>query len=413
MTTQNWIGNAGAVAQITTLTPASPSAGDRFNLTCNGKTVSYLTAAGTVADVCNGLSAAISNAAFPEFKEFAATNPGSTIVLTGTKAGLPFTVSLSVTTSGSATFTQSTSTAATGPNDWANGANWSSGSVPVSSDDVYISTGAVPILYGLAQSSVTLASFNESQSFTGTIGLPTYNSSGYYEYRTKELQIGITTANIGQGSTGSGSGRVKIDVGSVACTLNVYNTGQTLDSGNPSFIWHGTSSSNVVNINKGSVGISFFPGNTAQIATLNLGYVSNQNSDVQLVCGVGASIATINQNGGIVTLNNGATTITINGGTLSVLGSAGVTSLNIEDGSVIYNSTGTLATAIVTESGSLDFSQDQRPKTVTNPIEVYGNSAKLNDPFQVVGALVVDLEQSDNLDNINLGTNIKLTRGTP
>jgi trimeric autotransporter adhesin len=413
MASQTWLGNAAPVAQVTVLTPATPSVNDTFTVTCNSKAVSYQTAVGTVADVCNGVANALANATFAEFKEFQATNTGTTIQLAGQTAGLPFTVSLGVTTSGSATFTQSTTTSATGPNDWANGANWSTGSAPATGDDVYFSTGTVPVLYNLAQSGVTLDSLNVAQSYTGTIGLPTYNTKAYREYRTMELQIGATTINIGTGSSGSGSGRVKLNTGSVAGTLNVYNTGQPLDVGNPSLVWHGTNSSNVVNLTKANIGIAFFPGDTASMTTLRTGYVSNKNSDVTLTVGAGASVSTLDMNGGTVTINNGATTATISAGTLTVLGSGGITTLTADGGSVVYNTTGTLGTAIVSESGSLDFSQDPRPKTVTNPVQLYGNNATLNDPNQVVGSLVVDLEQSDNLANIALGTNIKLTRSTP
>ncbi|HEX4069561.1 MAG TPA: hypothetical protein VHX68_00260 [Planctomycetaceae bacterium] len=413
MSTQNWLGNAAPVAQLTVLTPASPSANDTFTVTCNSKAVSYQTAAGTVADVCNGVANAIANSSFAEFKEFQATNTGSTIQLAGTTAGLPFTVSTSVTTSGSATFTQSTPTAATGPNDWSNAANWSAGSAPATGDNVYVATGTVPILYGLAQSGVTLSSLNVSQAYTGTIGLPTYNARGYREYRTMELQIGATTVNIGTGSSGSGSGRMKLNTGTATTTLNVLNTGQPLDVGNPAFIWHGSNSSNVANLVKTTMCIAFFPGDTAQLATLRIGFVSNPNSDVTLTTGVGLTLGTLDMNGGTVTLNNGATTATCSAGKLTVIGTGGVTTLTVDGGTVVYNSTGTLATAIVSEDGELDFSQDPQPKTVTNPIQVYGNAATLNDPNQVVGSLVVDMEQSNNIQNVNLGTNIKLTRGTP
>jgi hypothetical protein len=96
-----------------------------------------------------------------------------------------------------------------------------------------------------------------------------------------------------------------------------------------------------------------------------------------------------------------------------VLGTGGITTLTADGGSIVYNSTGTLGTAIVSENGALDFSHDPRPKTVTNPVQLYGDNATLNDPDQVVGSLVVDMEQSNNLTNIALGTNIKLTRSTP
>jgi hypothetical protein len=59
MSTQTWLGNAAPVAQVTVLTPASPNANDTFTVTCNSKAVSYQTAVGTVADVCNGVANAI------------------------------------------------------------------------------------------------------------------------------------------------------------------------------------------------------------------------------------------------------------------------------------------------------------------------------------------------------------------
>jgi trimeric autotransporter adhesin len=411
MATQVWLGNAAPVAQITTLTPATPSAGDTFTVTCNAKAISYVTAAGTVADVCNGLANALNNNVgnYAEFKEFTAQNTGTTITLTGDTAGLPFTVSLSVTTSGSATFGQSTGTAATGPNDWGNAANWSTGSVPVGSDDVFVNQGKVPILYGLDQHTVTLNSLNIYAAYTGTIGLPPTNPAGYAEYRTLELKISATTVNVGQGA-GTSSGRIKLNVGTVACTLNVYNTGQALDSGIPSLIWHGTSSSNVVNVNKGAVGIAFFPGEAGMISALNVGYVSNIAGDVQLICGSGCTITTVNQNGGNVTFYGGMTTLTLTAGTATTYGAGAVTTLNaLESGTVTWNSTGTIATAIVADKALLDFSKDQRAKTVTNPIQIYGGGS-LNDPFKVVGSLSVVLEKSQSLAGLSLGEGLTLAR---
>jgi hypothetical protein len=64
----------------------------------------------------------------------------------------------------------------------------------------------------------------------------------------------------------------------------------------------------------------------------------------------------------------------------------------------------------VYEPGTLDFSQDQRAKTVTNTIEVYGNGATLNDPFKVVGSLAVGLNAVTTLANMNIGENLTLTR---
>ena len=147
---------------------------------------------------------------------------------------------------------------------------------------------------------------------------------------------------------------MKLNTGTAATTLNVLNTGQPLDVGNPAFIWHGSNASNVANLVKTTMGIAFFPGDTAQLATLRIGFVSNPNSDVTLTAGVGLTLGTLDMNGGTVTLNNGATTATVSTGKLTVIGTGGVTTLTVDGGTVVYNSTGTLATAIVSEDGELD-----------------------------------------------------------
>jgi hypothetical protein len=413
--TQRWLGNAAPVTQVTTLTPASPSVNDTFTVTCNSKSISYQTAVGTVADVCNGLANAINNNVgnYAEFKEFTAqNNANTTIVLTGNTPGLPFTVSVSVTTSGSATFSQTATTAATGPNDFANGANWSTGSAPAGGDDVYFDAGSVPCLYGLSQASITLNSLSVYAAYTGTIGLPLYATAGYRQYRTLELTISATTVNIGQQVTpgvGAGSGRIKLNVGSNACTLNVFGTGQAADAGIPALLWRGTSSSNNVNINKGSVGLAFNPGDTATVATLNIGYVTNQQSDVQLVCGSGCTLTTVVKQGGTAVLNAGSTTVSNYAGTLTAQAGA-VTTLNCYGGTTVANTTGTITTINYYDNAILDFSQDQRPKTVTNTINVYSQSPQILDPFKVVSSLALSLNGTDDLSKLSVGEKLTLTR---
>jgi trimeric autotransporter adhesin len=414
MTTKTWTGNAAPVAQVTTLTPASPNANDTFTVTVNNKSVSYQTAAGTIADVCNGLATALANAPYSEFGEFTPQNAISAITLTGNTAGVPFTVSLSVQTSGGATFTQAATTACTGPNFWDNAANWSSDTIPANGDDVVFNSGNVACLYNISQPSITLNSLSVYQTYTGTIGLPLYNTKGYYEYRPTELAVSATSLNVGQfaGTSAQGSGRIKINVGTNICTLNVYNTGQPLDQGNPAFTWRGTNAGNVVNVNKGQVGIAFFPGNAATVDDLNVGYVSNVNGDVQLTAGALASVGTVTQNGGNVTFYGGMTSLLVTAGTCTVYGTGGAGSLAVnQSGSVTWNSTGTISgNPVVADKGVLDFSKDQQPKTVTNPIQKYGDSSQIIDPDQVVGSLVIVLEQSDDLSGLELGENLTLTR---
>ncbi len=411
MATQRWTGTAAAVSQVSRLTPANVEVADIFTVTCNGKTVSYTAALATVADVCNGLATALAASIQPEFKEFTATNQTTYIQLAGNVAGRPFTVSTSTTDGGGSntqTLTLSTPTACTGPNFFTDANNWLSGTAPVSNDDVYFDSGSVPLLYGLSQSAITLTSLNVYQSYSGTIGLPLYNAGGYREYRADELAISATTINIGQ-NAGNGSGRLKFNVGSVACTMNVYNAGQPLEQGIPAVIWRGTNAGNAVNINKGQVGLANFPGQVATIATLQIGYVSSITGDVNCYCGSGCTLTTIIKNGGVLSVNSAATTVTQNAGTLTIWGTGAVTTLNVYDGTCFYNTTGTLTTANVYDKAALDFSQDQKTKTVTT-INSFSNAPVINDPFEVVTSLVIVCKGANDLSKLNIGLKFSLTR---
>lgn len=62
--------------------------------------------------------------------------------------------------------------------------------------------------------------------------------------------------------------------------------------------------------------------------------------------------------------------------------------------------------------GRLDFARDPRPKTVSNPIELYGPLGLVNDPNQVVSNLRLDVNYGDG-DVPSLGVNYRLTRGAP
>ena len=65
---------------------------------------------------------------------------------------------------------------------------------------------------------------------------------------------------------------------------------------------------------------------------------------------------------------------------------------------------------MVGATGQIDFGQDPALKAVTNPIDAY-NLDPVVDPDQVVGNLRIDYNGLAPLEN--LGTNVRLTRGTP
>src|SRR6266568_4794400 len=92
-------GDSPAIAQVTKLTPSNVVTGDTFNITCNGKTVSYVAQASTVADVVNGLIAALQASSIQEFNEFtaAASADLTYLTLTANAPGVPFKVTTSST----------------------------------------------------------------------------------------------------------------------------------------------------------------------------------------------------------------------------------------------------------------------------------------------------------------------------
>jgi hypothetical protein len=382
MGTKRWRGDAPAVAQVVTITLTAYDVTTIYSVTMNGKSVSVIGQGGTVNTTATALQTALAASTIPELAEVTWTVNTATITGTAKTAGTPFTATSSATGGTGTIGAVTTTTTSSGPNDWSVAANWDTGAVPVTGDDVYVENSASSILYGLLQSAVTLNSLHIRATFTGTIGLPRVNGTGtkaYFEYRTAYLTIGATTLNIGNGA-GAGSGRVKINVGANQCTCNVYNTGSTAESNVPSFLFLGTHAANAMNVNKGNVGIANFAGEVATVATLQVGYVTNQAGDSTVYCGSGCTLTTIDCLGGATTINSNVTTATVLGGTLTVAGGTWTT-LNAWGGKTFCKSTGVFATSNIGSGATLDCSQDMRAKTFTNvTINKGGSFLAPNDP---------------------------------
>jgi len=403
MATLIWTGSAPAVAQVTDFVFAGTwEATDVITLTMGGVTVSTTAGSATTATVVSTLVTTwnnLSSTTHPMFAEITASVVTSTTFrLTGDTAGKPFAVTIATTETGggaadaqtidgAATSTGVDATACSGPNHWDSAGNWSTGAVPVDSDDVYIERSSVDIKYGLANTSIDLTSLNIAQSYTGKIGLPDYNTDGtsYYEYREKYLKLGTaTTVNVGRGE-GQGSGRIKLHLGTNAATVNVEGTGSPAESGLPALLIQGSNASNVLNITQGNVGLAVEVSTTAQFPTLRVGSESNPAGDVTLVCGAGCTLTTINQAGGNVTVETNVTTWTKTAGSTStILGTATITTLT-QDGSGTHyqQSSGTVTTATVRGANAVfDKARDLRALTITN--STFTGGAAINDPNKTV-----------------------------
>jgi len=259
--------------------------------------------------------------------------------------------------------TLTTTTAAQSPNHASVAVNYSGGALPVNSDRLIFEKNSVDCLYGLdALSAVTLTELVVRQSYTGRIGLPEHNGQ-YYEYLPTFLEVGATTLTVGAGQ-GSGSSRLKFNTGSVQTTLQVTGSGRAEGEGEHAIEWKGTHASNVVRINRGDLGIGTVARAAATVATLAIGYIDDQNSDVKVEIGENATLTTIDKTGGSLLCYAGATTITQTAGTMEYDGA--ITTLHALGGSVFITGVGTIGTLNVATNTTVSFDKDTRARTVTN-----------------------------------------------
>lgn len=364
MATVIFRGDAQDQAQINTITVGGTAAnGQVYTVTCNLKEVSYTaTGVDTNTTISAALYALLLDAQYAEFQEVDYENSGLVTTVTG-EAGHPFTMTSGAT--GTGTLVTATTQAAKGKHFWDDPDNWSGGAVPVTGDDVFIRNNTTDILYGFAQSAVTLASLTVEASNSGKIGLPNVNESGYYEYRDKYLAISATILSIGYGA-GSGTGRFKINTGSNATTINVFSTGSPAEDGLPAVMWYGAHASNVLNIQKGSFGAGTEPSQAFTLATIRIGSKESVASDVQLWLGTAGTLTTINQSGGDVVSRSSVTTHTIFDGTFTLLDAATLGTLNGEGGIVYYESSGAMTAGVLRNNCRLECHRRIVPRTFTN-----------------------------------------------
>ncbi len=382
-------------------------------MTINGKSISYVAdGSATVAIVLAGLVAAwnsISTTVPPEIQEYTAAGvpaagPFTSMTVTAKVAGKPGTISVGA---GGATFSITNTTAGTGPNSFDNAANWSGGA-PANSDVLVFDYGNVACKYNLA-TSLTGIVLQVKDGYSGEIGLPSINqdsTSGtnqYSEYRTTALTLAGGTAVINSRNIS----RCNIAFGANTALVTVTNTGRRVENDVPVVLITGGNGSSRLNVTKGDVGVAFYAGTTAQFPTITTSYVDNVASDVFLHCGEGATLGSVAVAGGLVRINNDVTALTLQsvGGTIYV--DAGeITALDVQAGTVYYNSIDELTDATVSGTGTLSFDQDPNAKTVANPIEIYGDNAKIIDNQKVVnsGTLSFKLNQTTKM-NVWHGTN--------
>lgn len=255
--------------------------------------------------------------------------------------------------------------ASTGSQSWTNTANWSTGAVPVTGDDVYVNFGNADINSGLANIAVNLNSLHVGPSFTGTIGVGAPFIAG--------LHIGVS----GNVSFDTTSTSMFIELSNQVSTVVVLNTGQPISTatGAESLqIWGGaTGSSIAVTGQNSSVGLAtVFPQLVGTMewsiedGTLNVG------SGITWVDGKQSSAN--GSSGGTVTTYGAGTLITQSGssGNLITRGTSAITGIVATSNAGIYNrpasGTDAFATLVIGPGATVDASGNPTPFTITTSI---------------------------------------------
>lgn len=341
MATRTWLGSAANIRQRDTITIANTwAAADTCTITIAN--IDFVITIGTLvttAQVATTIQQALSGTTFtdttasctiaiadtgaqfiPQFSEFTATVSSSVVTLTSNQsspqglAGKPFTVSVTESTAGDGTATEATATTPTGQFHWNQVDNWSGNTVPVDNDTVVFDDGSVDLRYNL-NAAIQPAAVTKLKKYSGAIGLPVTNKDNsaktYSEYRTPRYLTfddnSVTcTYNLEVGE-GPGSSQLYISSGAGQSIVNVFGAGPSVDNLPPT-MWIGTHASNVFNNLAGNVGIAFYPGESAVIATLVTG--DGPQSNAKTFCGTGCTLGVVRLNGGSQTTNSAVTTAT-------------------------------------------------------------------------------------------------------
>jgi hypothetical protein len=356
---QNWINPAWTqVPQVKTFTITATGGGTAvWTFTFTNDDGSTATAAYTedgspsTTEVATGLAAAWNAATQPNMARITATNPSAgVVVLTSDTAGIPFSVALA--DDGTGTHTETDTTANIGNNDAALARNWSTNTVLTNSNDAIFEPGNVGLLYGLNQSSVTLADVKVLRGFNGDFGRFEFGKFHYFRIDPDSFDF-----------RGGGS-LCMFDIGSANISPYIEAYGSPSAIGRHCVYIKGSNIA-TLEVAKGNVGVAVLDADTATVATLLCGLLDNPQSDVDLTIGSGVTLTTLTQSAGKCTLRCAATTVNVYpGSTLITEGSGAITTLNIYAGATVYiKSSGTIGTLNL--FGTADFSRDLTAKTVT------------------------------------------------
>jgi hypothetical protein len=332
---------ARAIQYYVTVSAAAST--NTITATVNSKTETYtVTATDTATTAATNAVLQFSQTLLNELRVFTFSNPADGIIAAvGPSSGSP----VSITWGGTATLTGTTATVtALSPADIDDATNYAGGVKPGNGDTLILENGSFDLLWNLNEFTSNTVTLIRRASHTGRVGLDDYNPAGYVEYLPRFFETAGTTITLED--NGQGGARIRSTAGS-AVTVTITGTG-TGNLGSETFELYGTPASSVANINGG--GLAFCPlgSQTGTLTTVRCANGSFRS-------GSGATLVTFTAQNSNVAIAGAFTTYTQDNGSSSTFSRASAgTTVNINDGSVAWGSTGAITTLNVYSGGTFD-----------------------------------------------------------
>jgi len=391
MASRYFRGDAPKVAKVYTLTVAgSPVATDTITIAfkdaASGNTVRSLTytLVGSDLDVISAaLTALINDSAYEEVKEFAATDEtGGIVTITQLDQYKGETAFIEVSDTGTVTASITTTTASSGPGDWSLAENWVGGSTPTSSDDLYLD--GLP--YNVTD---MLEAFSQVLSVRivncKRIGRELHNGR-YREYRPRFLKSIMSKLYINSPE----SDLLRIDLGTITgSAIEVIVDDLATDGfeeGMEALCLKCAGSVGFnLTVNRGSVGIAAYEGETAKVPSIVQGF-RDSPSDSHIRCGIGATLTNVYRTGGSFRFASALTLLEQReqaGEAVYAGNTATLATVTLFAGSLVMMPIGTdcqLTNVTIGKDCTLDLSKCAYPVRCPNPIICY-EGANIIDPF--------------------------------
>jgi hypothetical protein len=398
-----WQPKQQARAQVGTLTVTTADTGGTITVTVGGtKSVVVTPSTTDTTTTAAEIAAACAASAEGEFAEITWESALAVVTFTGPDDGAPITVAK--TDGGTNATTLATTVTPLSPHDINDAANWSLGAVPTGADVAVFEAGDVDALYNLAALTAVAFDVIRRATFTGRIGLPDVDEQfGYREYRDTHLETAGTSIQVQQ-APGDDAGQVRIRATAAGATaVTVTGSGASGTPGGEPVEVYGLASTSTVNVANAGVAVGPETDRAATVAT-----VRGVNATVRL--GPAVTATTVNLTDCDALILCSYTTLTVDrGGTCEVAGAAVGTTTEIEEGTVLWKSTGTFGTLDVGSDGVMDLAQ--APAEVTPTAITLNEGAELNDPAErLARPYDVNLTRTQ-LDRVtmDLGTHYALT----